>query len=83
MARKNPGIRTGGLDSCRIILPRRKKLIFLRPRRDRRKPNEASDQDFDPDVWISGHILGSRRSAGSRPGRRADSCMPTPTTTAR
>ena len=52
-------------------------------RRGRRMTHEASDQDFDPDVWTSGHLCCGCRSDGSRPGRRPNSSVPTSTKTAR
>jgi hypothetical protein len=70
------------LDRCLIILlrvetPRQGKL-----RRGRRMTHETCNQDFDPDVWTSGHLCCGCRSDGSRPGRRPNSSVPTSTKTA-
>lgn len=76
------GIGAEVLDSYLILFHRVKKLNIASLTRQE-KTHETSSQDLDPDVWTSGHVRSSRRSAGSRPGRRADTRVPTSTTTAR
>ena len=66
-----------GLDSCLIMLLRATGPLLGHPKSREEKTHEASDQDRYPDVWTSGHICRSRRSAGPHPGRRPDSLVPT------
>src|SRR5271155_3317000 len=77
------GILAEGLDSCLIILLRVKEPVLWQARARKEYTHEARSQDFDPAVRTSGHVCSSRRSAGSRPGRRPHSNVPTTTTTAR
>jgi len=72
---------TDGLDAYFIILCR-VEVPDLGNQTRQEKTHEASNQDINPDVWTSGHVCGSRRSAGPHPGRRAHSTVPTTTTTA-
>jgi hypothetical protein len=66
-----------------IIRHRVGKGYFYQLDAAKEKTHETCNKDFNPAVWTSGHICSSRRSAGSRPGRRPHICVPTSTTTAR
>jgi len=71
-----------GLDSCLIIpLHAAMPCFWGNYGAEKESTHEARSQDVDPDARTSGHIRRSRRSAGSRLGRRPDPYVPTTTTT--
>lgn len=69
-----------GLDLWNIMLLRAADPFLGIPVAVGEETHEASDQDLCPDVWTSGHVRRSRRSAGPNPGRRSDADVPTTTT---